>query len=130
MLQIYDLRPKLVLFYIPAYEEDAYLGSANYEINDATVPVLWLANSDGAALAAALADADGSAAANASLQLTGIVNVGMPVAPGVAMQPSLIGSRGPVSYTFFRLYFFSGYTFWLFIFPGFTVFTDDALVVW
>jgi hypothetical protein len=98
MLQIYDLRPKLVLFYLPAIQEDAYLGSANYEINNAAAPAFWLANSDGAALAAALANAAAdSAAANAPLQLTGLVNVGLPLPEGVAMQPSLIGSRGPVS---------------------------------
>jgi hypothetical protein len=99
MFGIYDLRPRLVMFYLPSYQDDAYLGSANYEINNAAVPAFWLARSDGAALAAALtaaaaAEADG---AEVLLNLTGIVNVGLPMAEGLAMQPSLLGSRGPVS---------------------------------
>jgi hypothetical protein len=101
MFGIYDLRPRLVMFYQPAYPDDSYLGSANYDINNATVPAFWLARSDGAALVAALtaqllaaAEADG---AEVLLNLTGIVNVGLPMAEGVAMQPPLMGSRGPVS---------------------------------
>jgi hypothetical protein len=100
MFGIYDLRPRLVMFYLPSYQDDAYLGSANYEINNAAVPAFWLARNDGAALAAALTAAAAAAAADGAevlLNLTGIVNVGLPMAEGLAMQPSLMGSRGPVS---------------------------------
>jgi hypothetical protein len=97
MFGIYDLRPRLVMFYLPAYQDDSFLGSANYEINNASVPTFWLANSDGAALAAALTAAAESDGPQVVLNLTGIANVGLPMAEGVAMQPSLMDSRGPVS---------------------------------